>query len=514
MGRFLSDSKKKGRNLLATSQSTQKGRNLLADNQAVVPEVMPPQKTLLKTAGEGLINAVESGIPPVGIYRHPERLPLVGQVTGGMVGGYPGSVAGAGTGKVFQNVLEGLKSRKFIDPRRGVAPEMAGTGTIEALFRGAGKLSRPLARKAANRLMLSVMKPGREVIKRNPNLGVEAVEQGIYGTKEQMIRKAQNLIKQYESQIASKLKGRPERINAQRILVQLDNLASNAKKGLKAEDAQAIEQIKNEFISKLPAKTVKESRQFVTSVGKSTRPQVTSVKGASIKRSVAEPRYDPNTGKYVTETVTPKGYIESPEDIVALHRPGIGLQPRKITSISPKVTYSVDPYASPEYSVSKEVIDPVGLNLEQAQAMKKAIYNETPQAAFNRQMSELPGKGEARRTIASALRRQIMGAAPEVKPLLRGESTAISAKNALENVMANEAKHVVIPKLAGMGAGGVAAAGHPIAGLGVLAGNAAFDALRSTPILSGTAKNLLRLKSAGRPITLAATETIRRLFGS
>ena len=378
-------------------------------------------------------------------------LPTVGQ-TLGTFGGFPGSVGGAALGEVAKQGVKAIRGESKIKPSelfgaaaagpsalpKALSVPIATTAATEGIFRGAGKYIQPALRGGANRLMLSVMKPARDVIKRSPNLGVEAVEAGIYGTKTGMLSKAGKLIKQYEMQASNLIKGHKGKINSQRIIESLENLKNKALKGLKPEDANAIQNIHDAFVSQLPKKTVSKTIPQIGPLGESIAPRI----------------------------------------------------------------------------LKEEVPDVLGMNLEGGQALKKAIYSETPQSAFFRKTTELPGSGEARRTIASNLRRQIQGAIPKIKPVLRKEAIAIEARNALENRLANESKSVLLPKLAGMGAGGVALSGNPLGGLGILAGDALFEFLRSAPMTTGLAKNLLRAKNAGRPLTIGASEIARRSYGN
>lgn len=366
--------------------------------------------------------------------RPEDLLPIAGQ-TVGSIGGFPGSVAGATVGQAARQRVRAIRGEGF-NPLK-IGGEAAKTAIIEGIFRGSGKYIEPALKGSANRLMLSVMKPAREVIKRRPSLGLEAVEAGIYGTKGGMISKAEKLIKKYEDQASKLIKGNAGKINAQRIVEVLENLKANAIKGLKPEDANAIQNIHDSFVSQLPKKTVIKAIPQVGPLGESITPRL----------------------------------------------------------------------------IKEEVPDYLGMNLEGAQALKKAIYSETPQSAFFRKTTELPGSGEARRAIASNLRRQIQGAVPEIKPVLRSEAVAIEARNALENRLANESKNVILPKLAGMGAGGVALSGNIPGGIGILLGDKFVDLLRSTPMTTGLAKNLLRLRKSGRPLTIGAAEIARRMTG-
>lgn len=424
------------RDLLAGKKSARPPRDLLAGKSTAKPK-----------SRAGFKEFAFGGAPGFSLMPGSEEvLPAIGQ-TAGQPGGFFGATGGAALGIGARDIIKGARTGDFkpamqfganpglgfADPKR--LSETGITAATEGVFRGAGKLFGPAinssARKGANRLMLSVLKPGRDVIKRHPNLGVETAELGITGTKEGMLNKAESLITKYEDQVAQLIKGN-KRINAEAIINALDQAKSNAVKGLKHEDVAAIDAVKQNFINRLSTKKIPTSS--VDSLG-------TAIKG------------------------------------------------------------------------EKTVPDYLGMNLEQGQAMKKAIYSETPDVAFNRSMQESPGATEARRLVASGLRKEIAGAEPTVAPILKNESTAVTAKKALENAMANESKRVIVPKLAGMGFGGLTVAGHPLAGAGVLLGDMAADALRSTPMITGTAKNLLAARKLGRPLTVGASEIGRRLFG-
>lgn len=375
-----------------------------------------------------------------------DLIPAVGQTVGSVIPGvnaFGGSVAGATAGQAVRQGIKAIRGTRDSKPRKlfGIGPtapgivndlagEAGGTAAMEGIFRVGGKLLKKPLETAANRMMLSVLKPGRDVIKRNPRLGIEAAELGITGSKEGMLSKSENLINQYEDQVKNFIQKSNKRINAESIIEALDNAKTNALNGLKHEDAYAIDTVKQNFISRLPSKNVPIME--------------TDALGNALKGEKTVPDY-------------------------------------------------------------------LGLNLEKGQNIKKAIYSETPDAAFNRSMQENPGATEARRLVASGIRKEIAAAEPKISPILKKESTAINVKKALENALANEQKKVLLPKLAGMGAGGLALSGNPLSGVGVLAGNAAFEAARSSPIVTGLAKNLLRLRKAGRPLTLAASEAFRRL---
>lgn len=464
-------------------------------------------------------------------------LPMAGQIAGGELGGFGGAVGGTAVGESAKNTIKAIRGQKFgasdyiADPSAGA--DLAMTTATEGAFRGIGKALKP----AANRMMLSIMKPSREVIKRSPNLGTDALDLGIVGSKSGMADKAEKLVGQYENQIGDLLKGNNKRINAKIILDQLDSAKADAVKGLKPEDANAIETVKQNFTKQLPEKTtttVEETPSFVMGpASRQVNPQITQTFSKDMTGALGQfqntARYEPirlKSGKFgrsepMRQMLTPKTFIENPEDIVAMNNPGnAGAKPRKIVSISPKETYSIRPQTMGPISRTVKIAtepDMLGLNLEQGQAIKKAIYAETPDAAFNRSMQENPGATEARRLVASGIRKEIAGAEPKAAEILKNESTALKVKKALENRIANEQKNMVIQKLSGMGAGGAVVSGHPGAGIGILMGDILTGGIRSAPILSRTAQALNYLSKRpilGQLASGATAELGRRILGS
>lgn len=477
--------------------------------QTVTPEVVPAKKNIPAYGGmEGVRRFAVGGLP--GYMSTPgseDILPMAGQTVGSL-GGYGGSVAGATAGQAGRQAIRSFRGQGF--DASAIPKEAINTATWEGLTRGAGRI----IPKVSNRIMNAVLNPGREVLKKNPTLGLQALEAGITGSKEAMLSKSDDLIKFYESQIDEILKNSNKRINAKNVINALDEAKASAIKGLKPEDANAIETVKQNFIKQLPSKEiVKESGFVMGPAGKQVSPQVTKLKGASVKNKIAEPSYNPEKGEYSRQIVTPRTFVENPNDIVSLHNPGKGTNARRLTTISPKETYSIRPETrGPIIKNVTSEPDMLGMDLKSGQAMKKAIYSETPDAAFNRSMQENPGSTEGRRKVASIIRKEIGGAEPNTLPLLKKETAAIQAKKALENALANSQKKVLLPKLAGMGAGAVAMSGNPIGGAGVLAGDAAFEIARSAPIVTGVAKNLMRVRRFGQPIAKTISEGVRRLY--
>jgi len=148
-------------------------------------------------------------------------LPIAGQTVGGMIPGvnaFGGSVAGATAG---QTARQGIRAaRGFGFDASAIPKEAANTATWEVLTRGASKAIPAIS----NRMMLSVLKPGREVIKRNPTLGLDALEAGITGTRSGMLNKAEKVIDAGEDALSTALKNNPGTVNTKPIARSLGSI--------------------------------------------------------------------------------------------------------------------------------------------------------------------------------------------------------------------------------------------------------------------------------------------------
>lgn len=155
-----------------------------------------------------------------------------------------------------------------------------------------------------------------------------------------------------------------------------------------------------------------------------------------------------------------------------------------------------------------------GMSLERGLDMKKAIYAETPEAAFSRQMTELPGATEGRRAVAQEINKQIGAKVPATVGALQKEAVAVQARKGLQTKMAKGSKLMPFDKLSGMGIGGSVVGGHPATGAGIAIGNAVTGALRSGASLSfvaGQLYNLSKQKSLAGATRLVAAEMLRKL---
>lgn len=381
-------------------------RELARRGQNEPPVTGIPGKKSVPLSERALSFAIGGLAPAVGGATHAEEaLPVLGQTIGGGLRGYPGSVAGAVLGQTGRQMVKAGRGQGF-DPM-SIGREAITTGITEGVFMGAGKVLKKPIEGIANRLALSVMKPARDVIKRNPKLGLEAIESGITGTKESMLSKAEKLIKQGEGQLQPLLKARPQKVNILNVAADLDEL----------------------------------------------------------KKPFA------NVGD--------QGAIDAIEEVqnMLLNKSQTGL-----------------------------------IGLEEANQLKRDLYKVLKSSQYGKGPGEIPVKASARKGVAYGIKKEIESAIPEAKAINKRQAIGIEAREALENRLAQEQKNVILPKLAAMGAGYTSFTGNIPGALGVLAGEAAINYLRSAPFATGLARNVLKARRFGRPLTIGAAEAARR-FG-
>lgn len=339
-------------------------------------------------------------------------LPTAGQTAGGRFG--LTAAGGAAAGEIARQGIKavrgdasGIKNpMKFGLGAVGIpeavpsaGTEAAMTGTIEGAFRGAGKIAKPVA----NRLMNSVIKPGREVLKKNPEFGVQALEAGVYGSKSGMLNKAENLIDEGENALTGVLKSKGGNVDISKVASELEDLK---------------------------------------------RPFLNIGDDASVKA------------------------IEE---------------------------------------VQANLVSKGSLGLEEANQLKRDLYTVIKDSQFGKGVGDVASKTSARKKAAYGIKNAIEGVAPEVKGINKKIGLGVESKKALENSLASQQQRVIFPKLAGMGAGATALAGNPLAAAGILLGDRGVDLFRSAPVVTGTAKNIMRLKKFGAPVSIGAGEISRRL---
>lgn len=137
-----------------------------------------------------------------------------------------------------------------------------------------------------------------------------------------------------------------------------------------------------------------EKSQFVMGpVSRQVSPQITKVKGTSIPKQI-EPTFDPSKGQYAKEVITPKKFIEAPEDIVTLSKPGQGVAPRSLTSASPRETYSLRPPTKgvSQLTEGEEIISP---SLANAKAIRDIARGKLPSKYWNPKLADDQAAKEA-----------------------------------------------------------------------------------------------------------------------
>lgn len=162
------------------------------------------------------------GAPGFGVTPGSEEvLPMVGQALGTPFG-FGGSVAGEVVGDVARQGIKKIRGEKT--DFQGVLPRAAETATIEGMMRGAGKIAKPLA----GRLMNSILKPATKQLVKGKNLGLEAAEAGISGTKKGMFGQAQSMVDVGESELQNLIKTTPGSVDLTKALSGLDALEQKA----------------------------------------------------------------------------------------------------------------------------------------------------------------------------------------------------------------------------------------------------------------------------------------------
>lgn len=399
MGRFLDE-----------PQKTYKGKFL--DEEPTKP--LTPKGSPAFGGAKGLRTLLTLGPSAYGgVPGSEDVLPMAGQIAGS-AGGFGGSVAGATIGQGARQAIKDIRGTRDSQPRRlfGVGPtapgivndlagEAAGTATMEGLGRGLSKLAEPVA----NRLMNSVIKPARNILKRNPRFGLDALDAGITGSRPEMISKSGDLIESGEDALSAVLKGKSGSVDVSQIAKELDSLKAPFENAGDDASVAAIQKVQDHLASK-------------GSIG-----------------------------------------------------------------------------------------------LEEANQLKRDLYKVIKDNSYGKGIGELPAVTSARKQGASGIKRGIEKIAPEVGPINKKIGVSISAKDALENEMANSQKRVLLPKLAAMGAGGLTLAGNPMAAAGVMIGDKAVDFLRSPWMVTGAAKNIMRARSLAKPFSVLASEGVRRLRG-
>lgn len=212
--------------------------------------------------------------------------PATGQILGGITGGFGGAVAGATAGQGVSQFVKGMRGSRNSQPRKlfGVGPqspgivndlvgEAAGSATIEGAFRGAGKLAKPVT----NRLMIAALKPAKESIKRNPNFGLDAAEQGFLGTLGNMKRQAENVLQKTKPMVKTALKGKPQKVNALQVASELDELKRPFLNVGDETSAKAVDELQNALLSKaddaglVPVQEANEFKQDLYTVLKDSQ---------------------------------------------------------------------------------------------------------------------------------------------------------------------------------------------------------------------------------------------------
>ena len=376
-------------------------------------------------------------------------LPFVGQVAGGYagpVGGVAGALAGEavrqGAGKVF-GVQDDTSLQQFKKAgENAVFGEVLGYGAGKAIQKGTEILV-PSAKKAGIRIAKNIIRPTGRLAKRSDILAKAALDEGVLSSSPQsMVNKIKAKSSALQNEIDSIIENyEGGTVNAEGAFRRMDALARKYRQLGAFQDADKVLQIKNQIIEggnfRQPIFGEKETGQFVMGpASKQVNPKITSVKGSKINNANVEPTYDPNKGEYINEIVTPKKFIESPEDIIALHSPGKGTTPRKITSVSPKETYAL---RGETFGPSKKETVVIGtkpkeMTLKEANKRKREEYRylEGKRAGGGWMSDTSTPEIAGRQEFAGGFRREIARKLPIVDTLNRRFGNLIDLGKSVE----------------------------------------------------------------------------------
>lgn len=162
--------------------------------------------------------------------------------------------------------------------------------------------------------------------------------------------------------------------------------------------------------------------------------------------------------------------------------------------------------------VQKSIASKGTLSLEQANQLKRDLYKVVKESSYGKGVGEITSKQSAMKQAARGLKEGIEQSAPQVKDINKRIALGVDAQKALEQEMALGGRRVILPKLAGMGAGGLAMTGNIPGALGVLAGDQTVSFLRSPLMMTGAAKNLMKIRKLARPLASLSAETLRRSY--
>ena len=241
------------------------GSSKVSQMIAQEPEVMRDRLVTGMTAG---LPAVAGGVRGEEAL---ETLPMTGQILGsrfGMRGAVGGAMLGEAGRRLGRTAFYGDDLSGFA---KGVGKEGLTTGMTEGVFRGAGKI----AKAVAPRLMTSVLKPIKAELTKGKNLGQRALEEGFFGTKGMMFRKASSNVSKYEDKLQDILTKSKKQADISSVYGDLDKLKKNYFGN--SASLNAIEDMKNSIASefkqfgqygRLPVAKVNELKRSLYSQAK------------------------------------------------------------------------------------------------------------------------------------------------------------------------------------------------------------------------------------------------------
>jgi hypothetical protein len=183
-------------------------------------------------------------------------MPVAGQMLGNMAGAGGGALGSALGGIAGAAAGEGLRTiigqTMGVNDSKSVLDQMVAKGKSAAVSEATGlalngilSMTMNAVKPTANKMLNSIMNPARDVLKREPNLGTEVMNRGVYGNPQQILDKANSFIENSEGQLQSILQGRPETVPLSGIKVGLEKQMNSL---YDAGDKKAIQSIIDDWI--------------------------------------------------------------------------------------------------------------------------------------------------------------------------------------------------------------------------------------------------------------------------
>lgn len=289
----------------------------VVESPTIEPEVVSDERKLpLKQFAIG-------GLPAFGLTPGSEEaLPMAGQMVGGTMGGFGGAVGGSAVGDLARRGIQTIRDGKQFD-LKDAGKDALKTAVVEGAFRGAGKVISPYIKPTANRLMMSVLNPEKYVRKNNPNLGLEAIERGLTGTRKQIYNKSQNLVESSASKVDDMIKGAKGEVDVLDVASKLDDLKATQARVGDTSASGAIDDIQQALMRESPTGKInpQQAQELKQLYYGATKPNQFGMVDVPIKTEARK-----NVAYGLKKGI--EGVIDDPALALANKNTGIGIESR------------------------------------------------------------------------------------------------------------------------------------------------------------------------------------------